>query len=42
MLSDIGIIDIQDSFSHVDIMGGKGKLVLEALKNGTIKGKLLG
>jgi len=38
---DIGIIDIQDSFSHVDIMGGKGNLVLEALKNGTIKGKAI-
>ena len=37
--SDIGIIDIQDNFSHVDIMGGKGKLVLEALNKGTIKGK---
>ncbi|MEK6263406.1 MAG: DEAD/DEAH box helicase [Clostridium sp.] len=39
--SDIGIIDIQDSFSHVDIMGGKGKLVLEALNNGSIKGKTI-
>jgi len=38
---DIGIIDIQDSFSHVDIMNGKGKLVLEVLKNGTIKGKTI-
>jgi ATP-dependent RNA helicase DeaD len=36
---DIGIIDIQDNFSHVDIMDGKGKLVLEALKKSTIKGK---
>ncbi|MCB2291079.1 DEAD/DEAH box helicase [Clostridium sp. CS001] len=36
---DIGIIDIQDNFSHVDIMGGKGKLVLETLKKSTIKGK---
>jgi len=40
-VEDIGIIDIQDSFSHVDIMNGKGKLVLEALKNGTIKGKTI-
>jgi len=40
-VDDIGIIDIQDSFSHVDIMNGKGKLVLEALKNGTIKGKTI-
>jgi ATP-dependent RNA helicase DeaD len=38
---DIGIIDIQDSFSHVDIMGGKGKLVLEALNKGSIKGKTI-
>ena len=38
---DIGIIDIQDSFSHVDIMNGKGKLVLKALENGTIKGKTI-
>jgi ATP-dependent RNA helicase DeaD len=39
--SDIGIIDIQDSFSHVDIMNGKGKLVLEALNKGSIKGKTI-
>ena len=38
---DIGIIDIQDSFSHVDIMNGKGDLVLKSLKNGTIKGKTI-
>ncbi|MGH4137149.1 DEAD/DEAH box helicase [Clostridium sp.] len=38
-VDDIGIIDIQDNFSHVDIMGGKGKVVLEALNKGTIKGK---
>ncbi|MBZ9687223.1 DEAD/DEAH box helicase [Clostridium estertheticum] len=38
---DIGIIDIQDNFSHVDIMGGKGKLVLETLKTSTIKGKAI-
>ena len=31
---DIGIIDIQDNFSHVDIMNGKGEIVLEVLKNG--------
>ncbi|MGH4119643.1 DEAD/DEAH box helicase [Clostridium sp.] len=39
--SDIGIIDIQDSFSHVDIMNGKGKLVLESLNKGSIKGKTI-
>lgn len=38
---DIGIINIQDNFSHVDIMDGKGKLVLEALKTSTIKGKAI-
>ena len=38
---DIGIINIQDNFTHVDIMDGKGKLVLEALKNSTIKGKTI-
>jgi len=38
---DIGIIDIQDSFSHVDIMNGKGEKVLEVLKNGSIKGKTI-
>lgn len=37
----IGIIDVQDSFSYVDILGGKGKIVLEALKETPIKGKLI-
>ena len=36
---DIGIIDIQDSVSYVDILNGKGKKVIEELKNMTIKGK---
>lgn len=36
---DIGIIDIQDRFSYVEIMKGKGNLVLEGLKNTSIKGK---
>jgi superfamily II DNA/RNA helicase len=36
---DIGIIEIQDNFSYVDIFSGKGTLVLEALKHKTIKGK---
>ncbi|MGY0374815.1 DEAD/DEAH box helicase [Clostridium sp. JNZ J1-5] len=36
---DIGIIDVQDGFSYVDILDGKGKIVLEALKDTTIKGK---
>lgn len=36
---DIGIIDVQDNYSYVDILGNKGKLVLEELKTATIKGK---
>jgi superfamily II DNA/RNA helicase len=36
---DIGIIDVQDSVSYVDILNGKGKKVIEQLKNVTIKGK---
>lgn len=36
---DIGIIDIQDSVSYVDILNGKGKRVIDELKNLTIKGK---
>ncbi|WP_294153564.1 DEAD/DEAH box helicase [uncultured Clostridium sp.] len=39
--NDIGIIDIQDNGSYVDILNGKGKRVLEALKYLTIKGKKL-
>jgi ATP-dependent RNA helicase DeaD len=38
---DIGIIDILDYVTYVDILDGKGKLVLDALKNTTIKGKLV-
>lgn len=36
---NIGIIDIQDNFSYIDILDGKGKLALDALQNTTIKGK---
>lgn len=36
---NIGIIDIQDNFSYIDILDGKGDAVLNALKNTTIKGK---
>ena len=39
--SDIGIIDIQDLGSYVEILNGKGKIVLNALKNKKIKGKNL-
>lgn len=36
---DVGIIDIRDNFSYVDILSGKGNIVLDALKHKTIKGK---
>lgn len=36
---DIGIIDIQDNISYVDILNRKGLIVLEALKHKKIKGK---
>lgn len=36
---DIGIIDVQDNFSYVDILGDKGNVVLENLKSTKIKGK---
>ncbi|MFJ7729159.1 DEAD/DEAH box helicase [Neobacillus sp. NPDC097160] len=38
---DIGIITIQDHLSYVDILNGKGSLVLQAMENATIKGKRL-
>lgn len=38
---DIGIIDVQDNVSYVDILNGKGKKVIEALRTMTIKGKKL-
>ncbi|MCR1897650.1 DEAD/DEAH box helicase [Irregularibacter muris] len=36
---DIGIIDIQDNISYVDILNGKEKIVLNQLPKTTIKGK---
>lgn len=39
--SDIGIIDIQDRFSHVEILSGKGNIVLEGLRESKIKGKAI-
>lgn len=36
---DIGIIDIRDSCTYVEIFNHKGKRVVEALENKTIKGK---
>lgn len=38
---DIGIIDIQDNVSYVEIMNGKGKKALDGLRRSTIKGKKL-
>jgi superfamily II DNA/RNA helicase len=38
---DIGIIDVQDMVSYVDILNGKGNKVIEGLKESTIKGKKL-
>lgn len=35
----IGVIDIYDHYTYVNIMGGHGNEVLEKLKDGTIKGK---
>jgi superfamily II DNA/RNA helicase len=39
--SDIGIITIQDIATYVEILNGKGSLVLKAMKTTTVKGKLL-
>ncbi|QHW32402.1 DEAD/DEAH box helicase [Paenibacillus rhizovicinus] len=39
--ADIGIIAIQDNVTFVDILNGKGPLVLRAMKTTTIKGKQL-
>lgn len=39
--NDIGIITIEDGHSYVEILNGKGMLVLEAMKQTTIKGKKL-
>lgn len=37
---DIGIIDVQDVFSYVDILNGKGNILLKKYKEIKIKGKL--
>lgn len=37
---DIGIIDVRDSLSYVEILNQKGDLVLESLKDKTLKGKV--
>ncbi|MGL4990842.1 MAG: DEAD/DEAH box helicase [Sarcina sp.] len=36
---DIGIIDVQDGFSYVDILNGKGNMILKNNKEIVIKGK---
>lgn len=36
---NIGIIDIQDTCTYVEIFGGQGKKVLQGLQNTTIKGR---
>ncbi|KAJ50134.1 superfamily II DNA/RNA helicase [Clostridium tetanomorphum] len=38
-INDIGIIDIQDNISYVDILNKKGNIVLKGLQTKTIKGK---
>lgn len=38
---DIGIITIQENVTYIDILNGKGQLVIQAMKDRTIKGKLL-
>ncbi|MCA5012938.1 MULTISPECIES: DEAD/DEAH box helicase [unclassified Enterococcus] len=38
---DIGIITIQENVTYIDILNGKGSIVLQAMKDRTIKGKQL-
>lgn len=40
-MDDIGMITIQDDKTYVDILNGKGSLVLQAMKETPIKGKKL-
>jgi superfamily II DNA/RNA helicase len=37
---DIGIIDVQDTCSYVEILGGKGDIIIETLGRTKIKGKI--
>lgn len=39
-VADIGIVDIRDSLSYVEILNGKGRQVLECLQTKPIKGKI--
>ncbi|MCH3964424.1 MAG: DEAD/DEAH box helicase [Clostridium sp.] len=36
---DVGVIDINDTFSYVDILSGKGNMVINGLEGKTIKGR---
>lgn len=38
---DIGIITISETVTYVEILNGKGNIVLKAMKNLTVKGKKL-
>jgi ATP-dependent RNA helicase DeaD len=38
-MEDIGIIDIQENISYVDILRNKGEFVIKELEKGTLKGK---
>ncbi|AQQ52332.1 DEAD/DEAH box helicase [Planococcus lenghuensis] len=38
---DIGIITVQDNLTYVDILNGKGALVLQTMQNTPVKGKKL-
>ncbi|WP_310605587.1 DEAD/DEAH box helicase [Anaerosporobacter sp.] len=40
LADDIGVIDVRDSLTYVEILNGKGKKVLDALQDKTIKGKV--
>ena len=37
---DIGIIDVRDSITYVEILNKKGKMVCDQLQEKTIKGKV--
>lgn len=37
---DIGVIDVRESLTYVEILNGKGKTVLQALQKKSVKGKL--
>ena len=39
-VSDIGIIDVRESLTYVEILNGKGSHVLESLQDKPIKGKI--